>query len=89
MYKEELTSAIENEDFKVYLQPQVRCEDGLVKGAEALVRWEHRKLGLIPPGDFIEFFEQNGLITELDMCGRKYARFLNSGKRKAEMTILQ
>lgn len=51
---------------KVYLQPQVRCEDGLVKGAEALVRWEHRKLGLIPPGDFIEFFEQNGLITELD-----------------------
>ena len=67
MYKEELTSAIENEDFKVYLQPQVRCEDGLVKGAEALVRWEHRKLGLIPPGDFIEFFEQNGLITELDM----------------------
>ena len=31
MYKEELTSAIENEDFKVYLQPQVRCEDGLVK----------------------------------------------------------
>lgn len=67
MYKEELTSAIENEDFKVYLQPQVRCEDEVVKGAEALVRWEHRKLGLIPPGDFIEFFEQNGLITELDM----------------------
>ena len=67
MYKEELTSAIENEDFKVYLQPQVRCEDEAVKGAEALVRWEHRKLGLIPPGDFIEFFEQNGLITELDM----------------------
>ena len=40
--KKNLQVTIENEDFKVYLQPQVRCEDGLVKGAEALVRWEHR-----------------------------------------------
>jgi EAL domain-containing protein (putative c-di-GMP-specific phosphodiesterase class I) len=51
------------EFFLVY-QPQVTA-DGRVTGAEALLRWRHPKLGLVPPDDFIPVAEQTGLILPL------------------------
>lgn len=52
--------------FKVFYQPKHLIEGGGDIGAEALVRWIHPQKGMIPPGDFIDLFEQNGLITGLD-----------------------
>lgn len=57
--------ALEEKQFCMYLQPQMTPE-GRMLGAEALVRWQHPKRGLIFPGDFIEVFEKTGLIYRLD-----------------------
>lgn len=51
-------------EFFVTYQPQVTSE-GLVTGAEALLRWRHPTLGLVPPDEFIPLAEQNGLILPL------------------------
>lgn len=58
-------TALNEEQFKINLQPRV-SEDGKVKGAEALVRWEHPVKGMIMPGEFIKVFEKKGLIYRLD-----------------------
>lgn len=60
-------SSLKNGDFKLYLQPKVHLESGIVCGAEALVRWIHPKKGVIYPSDFIPFFESNGKICQLDL----------------------
>ena len=66
-YNAELSDAIENGDIQIYLQPQIDINGKLI-GAEALARWIHREDGLISPAQFIPHFEQNGRITELDIC---------------------
>ena len=58
--------ALRDEQFKMYLQPQVR-KDGSVFGAEALVRWVRPDGSVIMPGDFIETLENAGLIQKLDL----------------------
>ena len=47
------------------MQPKVRLRDGVVLGAEALVRWNHPERGFIGPDDFIPVAEHSGLITPL------------------------
>lgn len=59
-------TAIDEEQFKLFLQPQVCCHSERVLGAEALVRWEHPKKGLLNPTSFINILEQNGKIYQLD-----------------------
>jgi diguanylate cyclase (GGDEF)-like protein len=49
----------------VHYQPIVRVADRRVRGAEALVRWQHPELGLLAPGAFIPTVEQTGLIGPL------------------------
>ena len=65
---EDFRRAIGEKQFKVYYQPKfdVRPEIPVLASAEALVRWQHPELGMIPPGRFIPLFESNGLIRELD-----------------------
>lgn len=58
--------ALADHSFQVYLQPKVCLKDGRLRGAEALVRWNHPVLGVIPPADFIPLFERNGKICRLD-----------------------
>lgn len=65
--EQEMHDALKNEQFKVYLQPKIELSTTKIVGAEALVRWQHPKKGLISPGVFIPIFEKNGFITELDM----------------------
>jgi diguanylate cyclase (GGDEF)-like protein len=57
--------AIENEEFKVHYQPVVSLASGLVVGSEALVRWQHPELGLLPPAKFIGLAEDTGLILDI------------------------
>jgi EAL domain-containing protein (putative c-di-GMP-specific phosphodiesterase class I) len=58
-------TALENEQFVLHYQPVVAIDGEQVRGAEALVRWEHPELGLVPPNDFIPIAEQSGLIGPL------------------------
>lgn len=57
-----LRKAIQHKQLKPYIQPIVEGEQGRIVGGEVLVRWEHPKLGFIPPDKFISVAEQTGLI---------------------------
>ncbi|MGJ9457966.1 EAL domain-containing protein [Oceanobacillus sp. CF4.6] len=58
----DMREAIVNEEFEIYYQPQVDPQDGLILGAEALIRWNHKDWGLVSPGEFISLAEENHLI---------------------------
>ena len=62
----ELAEAIEQQQLRVYFQPQCRLSDGALMGAEALVRWQRPGSGLVFPGEFIGLAEKCGLLTALD-----------------------
>jgi diguanylate cyclase (GGDEF)-like protein len=57
--------AIESGEFVMFYQPKVRLEDGRVAGAEALIRWEHPTLGLLPPEHFVPLLEKTVLLRPL------------------------
>jgi diguanylate cyclase (GGDEF)-like protein len=57
--------ALETGEFVMFYQPKVRLLDGRVAGAEALIRWEHPSLGLVPPDEFIPLVEKTVLLRPL------------------------
>jgi diguanylate cyclase (GGDEF)-like protein len=60
-----LRQAVENEEFVVHYQSQVDLQSRSIVGKEALVRWQHPELGLLPPADFIDLAEKTGLILDI------------------------
>ncbi|MCH4284833.1 MULTISPECIES: EAL domain-containing protein [Bacillota] len=74
--QKEMDDAIKNEEFKVYLQPKFYIHDTTLMGAEALVRWQSKSLGFMPPDCFIPFFEKNGRILHLDFYMLKHVCML-------------
>jgi diguanylate cyclase (GGDEF)-like protein len=61
----QLRSAAELNEFHAFYQPIVNCESGEIAGFEALVRWQHRELGMVSPGRFIPIAEECGVITAI------------------------
>jgi len=61
----ELRRAIQDGQLRVFLQPKIEIASGRVLGAEALMRWQHPRKGLLAPGLFIGLAEQTGLIKPL------------------------
>ena len=61
----QLRAGVDRGEFVLQYQPLVRLADGRVRGAEALVRWQHPEQGLLGPGRFIEAAERNGAIVPL------------------------
>lgn len=59
--------ALENGEFRLFLQPKVNLRDGSLAGAEALVRWVTDEGKMMFPNDFIPLFERNGFCARLDM----------------------
>jgi diguanylate cyclase (GGDEF)-like protein len=57
--------ALARDEIVVHFQPIVDLRHDRVRGAEALIRWQHPKLGLLEPGMFLQIVEQTGLIGEL------------------------
>lgn len=54
-----------SDEFYVEYQPQIDIQSGLIIGAEALLRWNHPSIGIIPPMEFIPIAEEAGLILDL------------------------
>lgn len=62
-----MRNALENEEFKLFLQPKIDLSTGKIYAAEALVRWISDSDVIVYPNDFIPLFEQNGFCAELDL----------------------
>jgi len=60
-----LRQALENEEFVLHYQPKVHLTSGKITGAEALIRWNDPKTGLVPPARFIPILEETRLIHEV------------------------
>ena len=63
---DELDRALLNDDFVIYLQPQLDLNTEKVVSAEALIRWNKPGRGIVFPGEFIPIFENYGMIAKLD-----------------------
>lgn len=69
----ELHEAIERNELRLYLQPQLVLESSRIQGFESLARWHHPERGDIPPEQFIGLAEQTGLIEPLTEWSLKSA----------------
>ncbi|NUZ05266.1 putative bifunctional diguanylate cyclase/phosphodiesterase [Piscinibacter koreensis] len=87
----ELREAVERGELRLYLQPKLALDDGRVIGAEALVRWQHRERGLVPPGEFIPFAEQTGFIRVLTLWvfeeAARHHRRLGAGAAELVLSV--
>ncbi len=61
----DLRRALENNQFKLYYQPQINTETNEIFAMEALIRWNHPARGLISPNEFIELAEETRLIKSI------------------------
>ena len=62
----ELRHAVEREEFVVFYQPQIDLRGGEIVSAEALVRWQHPRRGLLRPEEFMQAAVDTGLIRAID-----------------------
>ena len=64
----DLRRALEDRELCVFYQPKydIQCDPPRLSSAEALIRWKHPELGMIPPDRFIPLFEKNGQISLVD-----------------------
>ncbi|WP_406798008.1 MULTISPECIES: EAL domain-containing protein [Brevibacillus] len=65
LMENEMRKAIEQEQFQIYYQPKIDIATSAMTGMEALVRWVHPELGIIPPNRFIPIAEETGMILAL------------------------
>lgn len=61
----DLERGFENDEFHLVFQPKVNLDTHVVTGVEAFVRWNHPKLGVLPPGLFLDFVEREGRAADL------------------------
>lgn len=61
----DLRSAIAQRQFRAYYQPIVELRTGMIRKAEALIRWQHPERGMISPAQFIPVAEDTGMIIEI------------------------
>lgn len=61
-----MISAMQNHEFKIYLQPKFSMKDFSIVGAEALVRWQKADGTILYPNSFVPLYERNGRIIDLD-----------------------
>ncbi|MCI1966825.1 MAG: EAL domain-containing protein [Oscillospiraceae bacterium] len=90
--EDRLEPAMKNHEFVVYYQPKYSAESETLYGAEALVRWRTAPDTLVPPGEFIPVFEQDGKIEKLDryifrqVC-RDLRHWMDDGKNVVPVSV--
>lgn len=89
---EEIKAGLEKREFEVYYQPIIDLKTMDVGGAEALIRWNHPRLGLITPEKFIYLAEVSGLIMEigeyvLEEVIRQHRHWSEFGFKDIEISI--
>jgi len=88
----ELRHAVEHGELRLFMQPKVRVDNGMLCGAEALVRWQHPQRGLVPPVQFIPFAEQTGYVRQLTLwvfeeAARQQAALLALGLQRVSINL--
>lgn len=85
---DEIDRAFDNNEFCFYLQPKCNEATGAIVGAEALVRWNHPKYGVVSPGRFVPMLEQAGQISRLDVfVWRSVVRMLARWEREGRNLV--
>ncbi len=88
----DLYHAIEREELEVFYQPIFEMSTNRIVGAEALLRWNHPKYGLLPPEDVIPIAEASDLILEIgefvirDVC-RHNQSWIDVGKFRIPISV--
>ncbi|MEG0452851.1 MAG: EAL domain-containing protein [Coprobacillus sp.] len=85
---------LENGEFEVYYQPKIDMINKKIVGAEALIRWNHQRLGFLSPMEFIPILEKNGTVTDIDFfvleqsC-KMVRNWLDSGQKAVIISVNQ
>ncbi|MDO4305304.1 MAG: EAL domain-containing protein [Eubacteriales bacterium] len=88
----QILSGLQKKEFTFHLQPRYDLNTQEIIGAEALVRWNHAKLGMVAPSVFIPVLEKNGYITKLDqyiwnqICA-KMREWIDEGIRPVPISV--
>lgn len=87
-----MQTALDEEQFVLYIQPKYDLHTNMVDGGEVLVRWMVPGQGMVPPGDFIPVFERNGFIMKLDYYVWEHAcriirKWLDEGKNPYPISV--
>lgn len=83
-----MQQALDAHEFFIMFQPKISLADDRIVGAEALVRWNSPKFGLLTPDKFIPLFERNGFITKLDYyVYEEVFKFLQARLIKGEQVV--
>jgi EAL domain-containing protein (putative c-di-GMP-specific phosphodiesterase class I) len=88
----DLRTAFDGEALAVHYQPQFDLTDGIICGAEALMRWRHGKIGNVSPTEFIQLAEDSGLIVDMgkwvvEQTCADLRRILDKGLHPGSMSI--
>lgn len=92
MIENELRGALEKAEFLLYFQPQIGLGGTNVTGMEALIRWNHPVIGIVPPAEFIPIAEETGLIIPigdwvlLEAC-LKIRKWMNFGEEGIRVSV--
>jgi diguanylate cyclase (GGDEF)-like protein len=75
-------------EFQPFFQPKYDINTGRICGAEALIRWVHPVKGIIPPDQFLPYFEKSGFIIDIDyLVFEKTCQFLNSLQQQGKQLV--
>ncbi|MBP3197849.1 MAG: EAL domain-containing protein [Butyrivibrio sp.] len=83
-----MEKALANNEFKLWLQPKYDIRTHKVISAEALVRWDSPDMGFYTPAEFIDLFERNGFIMQLDYFILSQAFELQKKRRDKGLPII-
>ena len=88
----ELRTALQNKEFSMVYQPQLDIRTNTIVSAEALIRWNSEKLGLVSPAEFIPIAEAGGYITSIgdwiiETVSRQTSEWVNKGMDIKEVAI--